>query len=64
MRIVSSMCRLGLAVLGGMLVVSAIGSPALAFDVNFGPEIDPTSIASAATLFVGSVMLLTAKRMK
>src|SRR5262245_12214316 len=62
MRFVATICRASLAVVGGLMVFSAMGSTAWAVDI--GPEIDPTSIASAVTLFMGSAMLLTAKRRK
>jgi hypothetical protein len=54
--------RTGLVVCGGLMVLTAMSGTALAVDI--GPEIDPTSIASAVTLFMGSVMMLTAKRRK
>jgi hypothetical protein len=63
MRFVSLICRAGLTVVGGLMVLTAMSGTALAFD-GVTPEIDPTSIASAVTLFMGSVMLLTAKRRK
>lgn len=58
----AAICRSSLTILGGMLVLTGMSGTALAITIT--PEVDPTSIASAVTLFMGSVMLLTAKRVK
>ena len=57
--------RAGLMLCGGLVVLTAFAAVAKAdgsFSTAPAPEIDPGSIASAATLLVGSVMLLTSRR--
>ena len=55
----------GVRTLGLALIFSAVAGSAMAFpglpDV---PEIDPSSMMSAMTLFVGGVLMLTGKRRK
>ena len=65
MHLVKALCsmsvRAGLAACGSLLMLSALGGYAYARGVD-APEIDPGSLSSAITLFVGGVMLLTSRR--
>lgn len=55
----SKILRASLVACGGMLILTALGSAALA-SVE-GPEIDPGTLSSAMTLLVGGTLLLTSR---
>lgn len=49
-------------VIGAVAVLAATSHSAMALAPVAGPEIDPGSIGSAITLFVGGAMYLTSRR--
>jgi hypothetical protein len=61
--LVRSALRVGMLVLGGAFVVTAMNSTALAITQPV-PEIDPGTITSGLALFTGTVLLLTGRRWK
>jgi hypothetical protein len=54
-------CRRARSACGLLLMVAALGAPALANEGDEGvvPEIDPGSMAGALTLLVGGTLMLT-----
>jgi hypothetical protein len=44
---------------GLALILAALATPALAFDPEPVPEIDPGSLGSALTLLIGGALILT-----
>jgi hypothetical protein len=61
-KAVTTLCRIGLALGGSLLIVSALGSRALAVDIV--PEIDPSFVSSAMTLLIGSTLVIMGRRAK
>jgi len=53
--------RTARAGLGFGMILAALSTPAWATP-NFGPEIDPGSMASALTLLTGGVLILTGRK--
>jgi hypothetical protein len=52
------------AVVGAIVVLTSMGSTAIAFPNVGTPEIDPGSLTSAMTLLVGSALYIMGRRAK
>ena len=59
----SWLCRTACAVVGSLVMLTAMGSSAFAITLP-APEIDPGSISSAMTLVVGTTLYIMGRRSK